>query len=52
VLDPAGKLREFAGSHFKIWQFLNRGVARRYQVWLVRDVFYKATAACWILPPP
>jgi hypothetical protein len=31
-----------AGSHFKIWQFLNRMLARRNQLWLVGDVFGKA----------
>jgi hypothetical protein len=30
-----------AGSHFNIWQFLNRRLARRNQVWLVRGAFYK-----------
>jgi hypothetical protein len=33
-----------AGSHFKIWQFLNRRLARRNQLWLVRGVLYKAAA--------
>jgi hypothetical protein len=31
----SGKGREVAGSHFKIWQFLNRKLARRHQLWLV-----------------
>jgi hypothetical protein len=41
-----------AGSHFKIWQFLNRMLARRYQLWLVRDRFYKAMrrAKSYLLP--
>jgi len=37
----------FDGSHFKIWQFLNRSLARRNQVWLVRQASCKAMAACW-----
>jgi hypothetical protein len=49
ALDSGGKNRRFAGSHLKIWQFLNRRLARRYQVWLVRDMFYKA-AAGWMFP--
>jgi hypothetical protein len=48
AFDSNGKHWRFAGSHFKIWQFLNRTLARRNQVWLVRGVFYKAMAACWI----
>jgi hypothetical protein len=40
-----------AGSHFKIWQFLNRALARRNQVWLVRGTLDKAAAARWDLSP-
>jgi hypothetical protein len=36
--------QNLAGSHFKIWQILNRTLARRNQVWLVRGVLGKATA--------
>jgi hypothetical protein len=36
--------QNLAGSHFKIWQILNRMLARRNQVWLVRDMLGKATA--------
>ena len=49
AFDSGGKDEGFAGSHLKIWQFLNRRLARRYQVWLLRDMFYKA-AACWMFP--
>jgi hypothetical protein len=45
ALDSGGKRWRFAGSHFKIWQFLNRRLARRNQVWLVRGAFHKAMAA-------
>jgi hypothetical protein len=31
----------------KSGDFLNRKLARRNQVWLVRNAFYKAVAACW-----
>jgi hypothetical protein len=40
-----------AGSHFKIWQFLNRALARRNQVWLVRGMLYKVAAARSDLSP-
>jgi len=36
AFDAGGKLSELAGSHFKIWQFLNRMLARRNQLWLVK----------------
>jgi hypothetical protein len=36
--------QNLAGSHFKIWQILNPRLARRNQVWLVRDMLGKATA--------
>jgi hypothetical protein len=36
--------QNLAGSHFKIWQILNRTLARCNQVWLVRGVLGKATA--------
>jgi phospholipid/cholesterol/gamma-HCH transport system permease protein len=49
VFDSRDKHWDFAGSHFKIWQFLNGKLARRNQVWLVRSGFHKA-AACWIYP--
>jgi hypothetical protein len=52
ALDASDKHWRFAGSHFKIWQFLNRKLARRNQVWLVRGVFYKAMAAGGIFPFP
>jgi hypothetical protein len=42
AFDSGGKDWVFAGSRFKIWQFLNRKLARRYQLWLVRDAFNKA----------
>ena len=42
AFDSGGKLSGFAGSHFKILQFLNRELARRNQLWLVRDRLYKA----------
>jgi hypothetical protein len=45
ALDSGGKRWRFAGSHFKIWQFLSRRLARRNQVWLVRGAFDKAMAA-------
>src|ERR1700681_3293418 len=47
AFDSHAKYGGFAGSHFKIWQFLNRKLARRNQVWLVRGGFDKA-AACWL----
>src|ERR1700676_3847525 len=47
ALDSGRKHCRLGGSHFKIWQFLNRKLARRNQVWLVRGGFDKA-AACWL----
>jgi hypothetical protein len=41
-----------AGSHFKIWQFLNGKLARRNQVWLVTGAFHKAMAKHWNFPFP
>jgi hypothetical protein len=41
VLDARDKHGRFHGSHFNIWQFLNRKLARCNQVWLVRDGFDK-----------
>jgi hypothetical protein len=32
----SGKWSERGGSHFKILQFLNRKLARRNQLWLVK----------------
>ena len=36
ALDSHAKCWKLAGSHFNIWQFLNRELARRHQLWLVR----------------
>ena len=36
AFDSGGKFRAVAGSHFNIWQFLNRMLAQRDQVWLVK----------------
>jgi hypothetical protein len=44
ALDSHAKCWKLAGSHFNIWQFLNRELARRNQLWLVRGVFYKTAA--------
>src|SRR3954451_12390675 len=49
ALDSGGKKqRRLTGSHFKIWQFLNRRVARRNQLWLVSTLSHKAMAAYWM----
>jgi hypothetical protein len=45
AFDSGGKHWVFGGSRFKIWQFLNRKLARRNQVWLVRDALDGATGA-------
>jgi hypothetical protein len=56
TFDSHGKRWRFAGSHFNIWQFLNGRLARRDQVWLVRqvwlagDVFYKDIPALLDFP--
>ena len=42
AFDADRKLPGHGGSRFKIWQFLNRMLARCNQLWLVRDRFYKA----------
>jgi hypothetical protein len=52
AFDSGNELWGFAGSHFKIWQFLNARLARRNQLWLLADMFYKAIAAHWNLSPP
>jgi hypothetical protein len=45
AFDSHVKCWKLIGSHFNIWQFLNRMLARRNQLWLVRGLFDKAMAA-------